>query len=149
MLTKMIPMALLGIILGPILSIVITPLVCLLRKVFVLPIIRPKIRKKVLEKGHIVTAHLIRQNDILNDNGTVSCNEIAVYQYEYNNITYKYKSISAGTSSKEIELYFMKNPRKATTYNEIGLKETHWLKYYLLISVLIAIIVTFVGVKYV
>ena len=142
-------MALLGIILGPIFSIVITPMVCLFRKAFVLPIIRPKIRKKMLEKGHTVTAHLIRQNDILNDNGTVSCNEIGIYQYEYNNKTYKYKSISAGTLSQEIELYFMKNPRKATTYNEIGLKETHWFKYYLVISVIIAITVIIVGVKYV
>ncbi len=49
---------LLGNFLGPVASLAITPIFCLLRKIFYLPFIRKGLIEKAKEKGHVVEAHM-------------------------------------------------------------------------------------------
>ena len=52
--TKIIAYVLIGIFLGPVASLAITPIFCLLRKLFYVPFIRESLREKAERKGHVV-----------------------------------------------------------------------------------------------
>lgn len=146
-------MILVSIILAPIVSLVVTPIFCLLRKMFYVPLIRNKLLKDAQEKGNVVVAHYVKSHEIMNDNGefgsTSSGKSIGIYQYQYGGKNYKYKIVTRDHMPDEITLYFSKKPGKATLADEIGLRESHWFIYYLILSLIIAVVIFFLGVNYI
>jgi hypothetical protein len=141
-----------GVIVGPIISIFITPVFCFFRKVFYVPLIRKKLLRQAKENNHVIKAKLIKYSDILTSNdgfgATASGERMAIYHYEYAGKKYKYRAITAGCLPEEITLYYLRNPRKATVASELGLRESHWLLYYLLISVIMVVLVFIIGVYF-
>lgn len=79
-----------GIILGIIFGIPFTPVICLLRKMFIVPFKHQRILKKAINDGHVVKAKLIKSKDGIDERGLRdSSRQIGIYQYEYNNKIYK------------------------------------------------------------
>lgn len=146
---KIVIMIGLSIILSPIFSIFATPIFCLLRKVYYVPIINQKLLKKAIQEGHIVEAKLIKEHDITTtptgfDKGMVDSGKVmGTYIYEYKGKKYKTRRISRNGLSEEITLYFIKKPRKATSASEIGYSESNWFLYYIIISLILFIVFLF------
>ena len=59
--------------------------------------------------------------------------------------SYRYRLLSTMGIPKTITLYYIKNPRKATLANDLGNWESPWLKYYLVIALVVAIATVAVG----
>lgn len=134
--------SLIGIFLGPMLSVLVTPVAVLLSKIFVVPFLREKMLKKAEEEGHILTATLKKKYDALHydETGPHATNEeVGVYTYEYNGKTYRYRLSSNWSIPDTITLYYIKNPKKATLAGDLGNRETPWLKIYCIVSVIIAV----------
>lgn len=146
---KIIAYMLVGIFLGLIASIVVTPIFCLLRTIFFVPFIREKLRKEAIRKGHVIEASLQKSyNAVKHDTefgnvGTIE--DIGVYHYEYNGKTYKYQATTSKGLSSKITLYYIKNPRKATVSMDLGNWEIPWLRFYLIIALVIAVATVIVG----
>lgn len=146
---KIIAYILIGIFGGPLAAIVLTPIVCLLRKIFFVPFIRKKLREKAERKGHVVEAHLLKSHNIRNHNtGGVplpTMEDMGTYSYEVNGRTYRYRLLSTTGIPETITLYYIKKPRKATLANDLGNWESPWLKFYLIISLLAAVAIVVAG----
>ena len=146
---KIIACALIGIFLGPVASLAITPVFCFLRTIFFVPFIRGKLREEAERKGHVVEAHLLKSHNIMShDTDGVplpTMEDMGTYSYEVNGKTYKYRLLSTTGIPQTITLYYIKKPRKATLANDLGTWEAPWLKFYLIISLVVAVI-TFVVV---
>ena len=145
MVAKIIAYVLIGIFLGPVASLAITPLFCLLRKLFYVPFIRKSLQEKAERKGNVVEAHLLKSHDIRDSNGMPTMEEMGTYSYEVNGKSYRYRLLSTMGIPKTITLYYIKNPRKATLANDLGNWESPWLKYYLVIALVVAIATVAVG----
>lgn len=52
--------AVLGIILGPIASVIVTPIFCILRSAIYVPLIRDDLLEEVKKKVNVVEAHLVK-----------------------------------------------------------------------------------------
>lgn len=147
--TKIIAYVLIGIFLGPVASLAITPIFCLLRKLFYVPFIRESLREKAERKGHVVEAHLLKSHNIRNHNTDgvplPTMEDMGTYSYEVNGRTYRYRLLSTTGIPKAITLYYIKKPRKATLANDLGNWETPWLKFYLIISLLVTVATVIVG----
>ncbi|MBP3477219.1 MAG: hypothetical protein J6K48_13045 [Lachnospiraceae bacterium] len=147
---KIIAYILVGIFLGPVVSIAITPIFCLLRKIFFVPFIRENLRKEAIRKGHVIEASLQKSYNAAEPDtefGNVGTMEdIGVYHYQYNGKTYKYRAITSKGLSSKITLYYIKNPRRATVACDLGNWETPWFRFYLIISLVSAIAIVIVGV---
>lgn len=145
---KIIAYVLIGIFLGPIASLAITPLFCLIRKIFYVPFIRKRLLEKAKEDGHIVEAHLQKKGTIMNHtpNGVFSTmKEIGTYSYQVNGKKYVYQHITTLGLDDTLTLYYIKNPRKATVGGDLGNWESPWLKIYLFCSLLITVATVVVG----
>lgn len=146
---KIIAYILIGIFLGPVASLAITPIFCLLRKLFFVPFIRKSLREKAERKGHVVEAHLLKSHNIRNHNTDgvplPTMEDMGTYSYEVNGKTYRYRLLSTTGIPQTITLYYIKKPRKATLANDLGNWESPWLKFYLIISLLVAIATVIVG----
>lgn len=146
---KIIAYTLVGIILGPIASIAVTPIFCLLRMIFFVPFIREKLRKEAIRKGHVIEATLQKSYNVVKHDtefgnvGTIE--DIGVYHYEYNGKTYKYQATTSKGLSSKITLYYIKNPRKATVSMDLGNREIPWFRFYLIIALVIAVATVIVG----
>lgn len=57
---------LIGVFHGPVVSLAITPLFCLLRKIFFVPFMRKSLIEKAERKGHVVEAHLLKSHNLEN-----------------------------------------------------------------------------------
>lgn len=138
-----------GIFLGPIAAIVVTPIFCLLRTIFFVPFIRDKLRAEAIKKGHVIEASLQKSYNVVKHDtefGNVGTMEdIGVYHYQYNGKKYKYQAITSEKMPSTITLYYIKRPRKATVAGDLGNWEIPWFKFYLIISLVIAIATTMVG----
>ena len=147
---KIIAYVLLGIFLGPVVSLAITPIFCLLRKIFYLPFIRKGLIEKAKEKGNVVEAHLVKSHNIRNHNtGGIplpTMEDMGTYSYEVNGKTYRYRLLSTTGIPKTITLYYIKKPRKATLANDLGNWESPWFKFYLIISLLAAVATAIIGI---
>lgn len=137
---KIIFYVLMGIFLGPVASLVITPVFCLLRILFYVPFIRKSLQEEAERKGNVVEAHLLKSHGIRDGNGMPTMEDMGTYSYEVNGKSYRYRLLSTTGIPKNITLYYIKNPRKATLANDLGNWESPWLRYYLIISVLIAVV---------
>lgn len=146
---KIIAYVIIGIFLGPVASLAITPIFCLLWKIFYLPFIRKGLLEKAKEKGHIVEAHLIKSHNIRNHNTDgvplPTMEDMGTYRYEVNGKTYRYRLLSTTGIPKTITLYYIKKPRKATLANDLGNWESPWFKFYLIISLLVAVATVIAG----
>ncbi len=142
-----------GIILGIIFGIPFTPVICLLRKMFIVPFKHQRILKKAINDGHVVKAKLIKSKDDIDERGLRdSSRQIGIYQYEYNNKIYKTKQGSVFELPDEITLYFERNPRHAVVERELGIYESPMLRCYIVSALIMGIFVSaflkYVGVKY-
>lgn len=145
---KLIAYIILGVFLGPIASVAITPIFCVLWKIFYLPFIRKKLLEKAKEDGHVVEAHLVKKHTLYDHKNGVSLptmKELGTYAYQVNGKEYVYKHITALGLHDTITLYYIKKPRKATVGGDLGNWESPWLKFYLVISLIVAIVTVFVG----
>ena len=147
--TKIIAYILIGVFGGPVAAIVLTPIVCLLRKIFFVPFIRKSLREKAERKGHVVEAHLLKSHNIRNHNTDgvplPTMEDMGIYSYEVNGKTYRYRLLSTTGIPQTIRLYYIKKPRKATLANDLGNWETPWFKLYLVISLLAAVAIAVIG----
>lgn len=140
---------LVGIMCGVILGIPFTPIVCLLRKLLIVPFTHKRILKKSIKEGHIVKAILIKATNAKGDyNITDSSRKVGKYQYEYKNKKYKVDLVGQSPIPQELTLYFERNPRKAVVENSLGLYESPLLKCYVVSIFIMSVIITYIGVKY-
>ncbi len=138
---KLIAYVILGIFLRPVASLVITPIFCLLRKIFYVPFIRKSLIEKAKEKGHVVEARLQKKHTLYNHKNDVALptmREMGTYAYQVDGKDYVYKHITALGLHDTITLYYIKKPRKATVGGDLGNWESPWLKFYLIIALIVA-----------
>ena len=105
--------------------------------------------EKAKEKGHVVEAHLIKSYNIMNHNTDgvplPTMEDMGTYRYEVNGKTYRYRLLSTTGIPKTITLYYIKKPRKATVGGDLGNWESPWFKFYLIISLMVAVATVIVG----
>lgn len=148
MTTKIIAYTLIGLFLGPVASLLITPIFCLLRKIFFVPFIRKRLIEKAKQRGHVVEAHLQKSHNIMDHSGSVALptmRDMGTYTYQVNGKEYTYRHITANGLHDTLILFYIKNPRKATVGGDLGNWESPWFKYYMIISLLVAIATAVVG----
>lgn len=130
-------------IVGTTLAVPLTPVMCLLRKMFYVPFIRQRLVDEAVEKGHIVTAFLEKSSelyDVDKDGGRIYTNWAeGTYHYTYNGRRYRYWYRTTGGMPPELTLYFQRRPRRACLARELGALESPLLKCYAL-TVLLATI---------
>ncbi len=127
---------------GVILGIPFTPVVCLMRHVFILPFIHKKIVEKAKKEGHVVKAKLIKASDAPGEGGlTDSSRYIGVYTYEYNNKKYKVSFESQTPIQEELTLYFERNPKRAVRESALGLHESPILLCYLVAVLMVSVFI--------
>lgn len=141
---------LLGIPIGLVLAIPITPFVGLLRIMLLSPSKREKLRAQAEAKGHVVEAEMEKSyDDIRYDKVTgdqlPSNSIIGVYKYYVNGKKYKCKLSSTSRLSEKITLYYIKKPRHATTAGHLGNEELPWGKLYILATAVLTIIFVIIG----
>lgn len=142
MLAKIIFAVLVGIFAGPVVSIVITPVFCLLRTTYYVPFIRGKLREEAPKNGHVVEAHLVKKHTLTEKKqyGYVdTMKEMGKYVYYVKGRKYVYHLVSYNGLDKTISLFYIKNPRKATVGGDLGNFEVPWFKIYLILSLVCAV----------
>lgn len=100
---------------------------------------------KAIKDGHIVTAKKIKEHDLYrdtnNDLRVPDGSTMATYQYTYNGKIYTKKFVSYNNQPDEINLYFIKNPRKAELGSGLWISaKNHWIRSYLFMVLFISII---------
>ena len=139
---RLIALILTGVFIGPIVSLVITPLFCLLRKIFFVPFIRKELIEKAKRDGHVVEAHLKKKHSL--GDGPIM-REMGTYIYYVNGKKYKYQHITELGLDETIPLYYIKKPRKATVGGDLGNWESPWFKFYLIIWWMVVVLTVVVG----
>ena len=148
-LAELLAYILVGIGLAPVLSLAITPVFWLLRTIFYVPFIRKGLREKAEKKGHVVVATLQKKHTIRDHHtgyrALPTMKEMGTYTYQVNGKKYTYRHITANGLHDSLTLYYIKKPRKATVGGDLGTWEAPWLKFYLIISLLVVVITIIVG----
>lgn len=128
---------------GIMLAVPLTPVMCLLRKIFFVPFIRSRLVEKAVAKGHVVTAYLQKSGGLygVDEAGGRICTNWAEgdYRYTYNGQNYRYRYRTTGEMPPELTLYFQRQPRRACLIRELGALESPLLKCYALTALLAAI----------
>lgn len=149
MMAKMIAYGLVGICLGPLASLAITPIFMYLRIIFFVPFIRRRLWEEAERKGHVIEASLKKTQDLTEydtELGRVpTMRKMGTYSYQVNGKNYTYRGISSNRLPETITLYYIKKPKKATLSNRLGNWEQPWLKCYLGISLFVTIATVIVG----
>lgn len=111
---------------------------------------RIKLVKEAMEKNHVIKGKLVRTKtvkradpDRRDDNDSYELYKMGIYEYEYNKRTYKtkiMKRLRGYPLQKEIDLFYVKNPKKATTESSLGKTEISWLKYFIITFILLYIL---------
>lgn len=90
---------------------------------------RERLLKKAMDAGHVVTGRLVkvkrvtRSDPARRDDYVIL--RVATYEYEYKGKTYRSKLTKDLISwPEELTLYYVKNPKRATTSGNIGSTET-------------------------
>lgn len=135
-------------------GVLVLPLVLLFRTLFIWPVMRNSLLRKAVQKGNVVkarkaetTGYMLSGESATRHAGSVS----ARYEYEYAGQKY-FAHLSAESDrylADELELYFVKNPKKACVAKEIGAKEPNILLCYLLSVGIVWVSVVLFGVFYV
>ena len=144
MIAKIIMSILMGFMISLSFSPLLTPIIVLFRTLFIVPVKRKKLVKEAEDKGHYVDAKLAKAYDDRqhNDDGTYTFSncEVGIYKYEYKNKTITYRGDFVDYPPQEIRLYYLKNPKKATDANSLGLREVPWLKIFLKTFLIVGVI---------
>ena len=141
----------LGLVAGPILSLILTLILQILRNIFYVPFVRKRLFDKAVAQGHIVKAKLVSRTDIMDpgENGMrFTGKRRCVYKYEWNGRKYTYRSITSGIVTDELTLYFTKHPSTASTQNEVGCRDLRWFPTFIWISLIAAVVIGIMGVYY-
>lgn len=101
-----------------------------------------KAKKKAIERGHVVLAHLVKVYLASRDNPRRSIDQHseAVYSYEYNGKKYKYSAFS-DAPPQTLQLYFLTNPKKASIEGDIPLTKFPWPVAYAIVAALSYLVV--------
>jgi hypothetical protein len=98
-------------------------------------------KKKAIERGHVVTATL--KKTLIPEAGDtrdyLSQIETGVYEYEYKGKKYKCR-IPMDNPPYKMELYFLKNPRKASPEYNMDLSEFNWVLFAIIVFCIIWIL---------
>lgn len=138
--TLVIPFSLVA---GAILAVPLTPVFCLLRKVFYVPFIRGRLVQEAEAKGHVVTAQLEKSGELYgtkqNGERVYTNRREGHYRYTYRGRSYRYRYRSTAELPEELILYFLRRPGRACLKRELGAMESPVVKYYVLTMVPAAI----------
>ena len=143
---KIITSALIGFFMAPFFAVFATPVMALLRSMFYVPFIQKKLLAKAKENGHVIKAKLqkkYREPSRIGAGHTSA--EVGIYAYEYNGRTKRYRATSSWGLSDTINLYYIKNPRKATLERYLGMTEVPWGKMFLLSWLILFVVFTVIG----
>lgn len=118
-------------------AVIVFPWYIISKTIELLPGRQEKAMQKIIEKGHIVTAIFVKSYGRDSDNPFLPSQ--CLYKYTCNGKTYKYTTFD-DDPPRELKLYYMHNPRKASTSNAINVSEKHWFLRFLIISLIIIFI---------
>lgn len=99
-----------------------------------LPKRQERAKQKAIEKGHVVTATLVKQYG--RDWNNPSLQSQCKYKYEYDGKTYSYTAYS-DYPPDTLELYFIRTPRKAAVGNAINASEKPWLLRFIIVLAIV------------
>lgn len=146
---KLIAYGTVGVAAGPVVAVFITPIFLVLRLYFYVPLVQKKILEKAKQEGHVIEATLYRTYAQKERSSTGMLMEtgrrVGDYKYEYKGKTRKYGLVSINNLPEKINLYYIKNPKKAVTANYLGMREVPWFKSYLIISVILIVVILIIG----
>jgi len=106
---------------------------------------RIKLVKEATEKNHIIKGKLVKNKIVRRPRSArkedrdfdITC-DLGIYEYEFKNKKYRTKVYTRlGHLKKEIDLFYVKNPKKATTEYELGKSEISWLKYFIITFIIV------------
>jgi hypothetical protein len=135
-----------GIGMAPYFAIFATPIMVYLRIVFYVPFIREKLFQKAKADGHIIEAKLQKTYDDRDKDGNWTGATVGVYVYEYKGRTRKTRLSSHWELSNTVNLYYIKNPKKAMPASQLGVCEQPWIKMYFLTCAVLAVIFSIIGI---
>ena len=135
-----------GIGMAPFFAIFATPIMVYLRIVFYVPFIREKLLQKAKSDGHIIEAKLQKTYDDRDKDGNWTGATVGVYVYEYKGRTRKTRLSSHWELSDTVNLYYIKNPKKAMPASQLGVCEQPWIKMYFLTCAVLAVIFSIIGI---
>lgn len=137
--------AIISIMAGPFLSVFITPIYCVVRSILYVPAIQNRLMEEAKSKGHVVQATLIKTKKIMyrtdnNGDRMYDPHQKGKYKYQVNGRNYTRTLMMDSISvdfDDEVTLYWLKKPRRAHSYGNLGYFELpHPFLSWLLISVL-------------
>lgn len=143
---KILIWAIVGMGMAPFFAIFATPIMVYLRIVFYVPFIREKLLQKAKDAGHVIEAKLQRTYDDRDKDGNWTGAMVGVYVYEHKGRTRKTRLSSHWELSDTVNLYYIKNPKKAMPASQLGVCEQPWIKMYFLTCGVLAVIFTIIGI---
>ena len=143
---KILIWAIVGMGMAPFFAIFATPIMVYFRIIFYVPFIREKLLQKAKADGHIIEAKLQKTYDDRDNDGNWTGAEVGVYVYEHKGRTRKTRLSSHWELSDTVNLYYIKNPKKAMPASQLGVCEQPWIKMYFLTCGVLAVIFTIIGI---
>ena len=140
-------------VIAPLTGVLVLPFVLLFRTLFIWPVMRKSLLRKAVQKGNIVTAKYVkRAGYMLRDEGGThhGGSYTAKYEYEYQGRKFtKQLTSQFSTLPEEVELYFVKKPKRASVAKTIGIYEPNMLLCYLISVGIVWVSVVMFGMFYV
>ena len=102
-----------------------------------LPKKQEKAKEKAIKLGHVVTASFVRSFGKSREDG--SRESQCEYQYYCKGKKYKY-TLFTDFPPREIDLYYIRNPRKAEVAGAINVSEKPWLLRYVIVAAIIILV---------
>ena len=131
-----------------VISVFVTVIIYLIKAVSITDSKRIKLLKKAMDEKHVVHSKLIKRKTVRINNSVhpqdIDMDEnvdMGIYQYEYNGKIYTSKIFEkVGHLKDEVDLFYVNNPKKATSEYNLGKTEIDWKKYFLVSFIVILII---------
>ena len=143
---KILIWAIVGMGMAPFFAIFATPIMVYLRIVFYVPFIREKLLQKAKDAGHVIEAKLQKTYDDRDKDGNWIGAMVGVYVYEHKGRTRKTRLSSHWELSDTVNLYYIKNPKKAMPASQLGVCEQPWIKMYFLTWGVLSVVFTIIGI---
>ena len=113
---------------------------------------RLKLVREAMEKNHMLKGKLVKSKIVQRRNPTRPQDinmrrsfDLGIYEYEYKGKTYKTKILAQlGHLQKDLDLFYVKNPKKATSEYSLGKTEISWLKHFIITFIIFYIL--YVGI---
>ena len=106
---------------------------------------RERLAQEAIANGHVVDAKLVKTKRVMRGNPSTRNEydyiilDVGIYEYAYNGRTYRSKLAAEDTNwPKEMKLYYIKNPKKATMKSNIGISEIGGGKCFLIVFSVLA-----------